>query len=325
MKRAVLMMVLVLLGAVSAVAEDIKVVLWNGEELFDADAVDARSADIREFAEDTKPDILLIDEVASLRAVEAVRDIVADVTGMKYESYCSDFTQRDDLRHGSFEVGIISRFPAAQVAEFDPTPDNKLYGRDGEPEEVALDAKSLLKLGLKRAGSERGFLWARFTDLKLTVAVTHLKSSQGASGMPDYENAIKREYVAAAMALSVLNDKQLFPDHSMIVAGDINVGATDSGKNGTDLDEDTFDGSGDGYDDTHAILGGGLINGLKMKNLTEGVGETYYDARGRFVGTGPIDNIYVTGARQDTFGTAQKTTDRYNSDHFAVWTEYTAP
>ncbi|HEX6986435.1 MAG TPA: hypothetical protein VF170_13715 [Planctomycetaceae bacterium] len=328
MKRTLLSIAALLLSGTAA-AEDVKIVLWNGEELFDLDRVNARRADIEAFAGATRPDILLIDEVCSLAVVDEVRRIVEAAVGAEggtYHAYCSDFTQRDDQRHGSFEVGIVSRFRADQVVEFDVQTDNKLYGRDGEPEEVRLDPSSLLKLGLRRAGSERGFLWARFDDLKLTVCVAHLKSSQGAGGEADYENSLKREFIAAAMALSVLNDKELFPDYSMAVIGDLNVGATDSAKNGGDLDVDSFEaGEGDLYDDTHALLGGGLVAGLRMTNLTEGVGETYFDPQGRFEGTGPIDNIYVTGAGEGRFATAEKGTDRFNSDHFPVWTVYEAP
>lgn len=323
MSRALLAFTLSLCGAAFASAEEIRIVLWNGEELFDAAAVAARSADVTRFVTDTQPDVLLIDEVASLGAVEAVRDIVQAVRGGRYEAYCSDFVQNDTLMHGSFEVGVITRFPAAQVVEFDPTPDNKLYGKDGEPEETPLDSKSLIKLGLDRAGSERGFLWARLPGPKLTVAVSHLKSSSGANGQPDYENAMKREYIAAAMAMSVLEDKQLLPEYSSVVAGDLNVGATDAGKNGKDLDIDAFSASEDRYDETHALLGGGLVRGLEMKNLTAAVGETYDSTR--FPNTGPIDNIYVSGPGEDRFTPATKTAKTFGSDHFSVWTEYMLP
>ncbi|WP_164102229.1 hypothetical protein [Candidatus Laterigemmans baculatus] len=133
---------------------------------------------------------------------------------------------------------------------------------------------------------------------------------------------MEREYLAAAMALSVVDDLHKFAEHSMMVIGDLNVGATDASKNGTDLDVDAMGSgaSGDRYDETHALLGEGLVHGLQMKNLTIGVGETYDSTD--FPGTGPIDNIYVTGADEDKFEDAEKSSSTFGSDHFAVSTVY---
>lgn len=181
----------------SLAAQDVKIVLWNGQDLFDVAAVDAREDDITAMAEALQPDMLLIDEVCSLAVVERVRDIVAaalDDESTKFQAYCSDFVQADGTGRNALEVGIISRFKADAVVELDPTPDNKLYDRDGEPEEMPLVVTPLLKQGLRRAGSERGVLWARFDDLQLTVCVTHLKSSLGLGGAADYDNAKKREF-----------------------------------------------------------------------------------------------------------------------------------
>jgi len=309
--------VLIVLGwGAFAAADDVKIVLWNGEELFTEADVQAKAAQMQQLVGDLEPDILLIDEVCSLAVVEKVRDVMG-LTG--YHVACSDFNQRDDQMHSSFEVGIISRYRIDRIVEFDQTPDNKFYGRDGEPDEIPLQIDRFLKLGVQEAGVGRGFLWARFDELELTLCVTHLKSSRSGD---DRRNAMKREYVAAAMAGSVLDDTEAFPDYSYLVIGDLNVGATDTSKIGTNLVEDETD----GYDDTHAILGGGLIRGLRMKNLTQGVGETYDDRpRNRFVGSGPIDNIYVSGANEADFGAGQKSTNTYGSDHFAVWTVYQRP
>lgn len=132
------------------------------------------------------------------------------------------------------------------------------------------------------------------------------------------ENAEKREFVAAAMARSVLEDKKLLPGSSYMVAGDLNVGATDATKNGVDLLEDAIGAdSGDRYDDTHALLCNGLVEELTMKNLTIDVGETYDDPQ--FAGSGPIDNLYVDGDVSG-FANATKESETYGSDHFPVWT-----
>ncbi len=82
-----------------ASAEDVTIVLWNGEELFDTDSVMARTDDLQECAESTKPDILLIDEVCS---VDVVRAVQAAMGLSGYHVACSDFNQNDDQRH---EIG----------------------------------------------------------------------------------------------------------------------------------------------------------------------------------------------------------------------------
>ncbi len=305
MSRFTLLFLLLLPTPASAA----NIVLWNAEELFDTATVNERQADLRRFAQATQPDVLLIDEVCSYEVVERVREVMG-LDG--YQIACSDFNQRDDQEHASFEVGIISRFPLTRVVEYDQTPDNRMYGRDNEPNELPLEVGSLLKLGVKQAGVGRGFLWARIDDLKLTLCLTHLKSS--ASG-DEAENAMKREHVAAAMALSVLEDMEDFPGYTYLVAGDLNVGETDAKKNGDDLDVDVFSGEGDRYDDTHALLRGGLA-GLRMRSLTKDVGETYDDPR--YAGSGPIDCIYLAGEGRLT--PARKTAETFGSDHFGVWT-----
>ena len=57
--------------------------------------------------------------------------------------------------------------------------------------------------------------------------------------------------------------------------------------NGPELIEDL-------YDETHWLLYGGGIGGLKMKSKTQNLGmRTYYDPRYEYAG--PIDCFYVTG------------------------------
>lgn len=312
-----------LVWATSAEAEQARIALWNGQELFDRERVETREDDIRRFCRTVQPDVLVIDEVCSRNVVLAVALIMRSELNTGYlHIACSDFNQTDDDQYASFEVGIISRYPLTQVVEYDISPDNQPYGRRGEPAERLLTADSLLKLGLDKADPGRGFLWARIDQLKLTLCATHLKSSRSGS---DLLNAMQREYVAGAMALSVNEDKRLFPEHTHLVIGDLNVGFTDQKKNGKDLDEDVEDpgAPGDRYDETHALLGGGLVEGLKMKNLTAGVGETYDDTR--FTGSGPIDNIYVTGPREAKFQAAEKSNSTFGSDHFAVHTDYERP
>lgn len=318
--RLILALLFVGLLSYPSFAEDVTIALWNGQELFEVSDVEDQEDDIKEFFTTVKPDVFIVDEVCSYDVVFKVAMIMKSTLNTGYlHIACSDFNQRDDQLHGSFEVGIISKYPLTKVVEFDVTPDNSPYGRRNEPNERLLSADSMLKLGLDAASPGRGFLWARIDDLKLTICATHLKSSRSGD---DKENAMKREFVAAAMALSVNEDKEAFPDYSYLVIGDLNVGATDDKKNGVDLDEDIDDENvtGDRYDETHALLAEGLVNGLKMKNLTKDVGETYDSDQ--FHGTGPIDNIYVSGANVDKFANGQKSMSTFGSDHFAVWTTY---
>ena len=307
-----LLLLAAILFAHPALADEAVIALWNGRELFEVADAEARSEQLRHFAVEVKPDVLLLDEVCSLAVVEKVREVMG-LDG--YHVACSDFSQRDDLKYNSFEVAILSKYPLTRVIEFDQSPDNSPYCDDGEPNEIPLTAASLLKQGIMNAVVSRGVLWARIDDLKLTICLTHLKSS---SRGDDSRNAMKREYVAAAMALSVLDDMRKFPGYSYMVAGDLNVGATDAAKNGEDLDIDTTSGEEDRYDETHALLSKGLVDGLTMKNLCLGVGETYDSPD--FPGTGPIDNIYVAGTRAGTFAEAVKSAETFGSDHFAVWT-----
>ena len=79
------------------------------------------------------------------------------------------------------------------------------------------------------------------------------------------------------------------------------------------------------YDETHALLSGGLVGGLKMKNITLGITDSTFP---RYPGS-PIDNMYIAGqdmAVVDTqFRAAQKSNNTFGSDHVPVWTVYTTP
>lgn len=144
-----------------AYAEDVKIVLWNGEEMFDVPAVNARQSDLEEFANDLEPDILLLDEVCSLEAVERVRDIM----GLSdYQVVCSDYAQNDNNQHGSFEVAVLSRFPISHCVEFDVTPDNRPHFRGGEPAERLLDPSPLFKLGSGGQSREGGSFGCELTS-----------------------------------------------------------------------------------------------------------------------------------------------------------------
>lgn len=296
-------------------AEDIRIATWNVHEGMSVEKLAERADDLKNMAAAVRPDVLLVQEVTSLAVVEAVRDLM----GLKgYYCACSDFNPGDQPDFAFFEVGIISRWPLDQVIEYDTTPDNA--DKPGAPDELPINP--LLKLGIRKPPEDvRGFLWARIDQLKLTTAVVHLKSSRGApSGVEDRMNAMKREYVAGAMAAGVVEDRLVWPSYSCILGGDLNVGHSDLSKNGNrlDVDYDTPAPGQDGYDDTHAIFRGGVVYGLKMLNL---VGHTREPTFPAFPST-PIDNLYVTGPGEKNFSPATIINDTFGSDHRPVVTVY---
>jgi endonuclease/exonuclease/phosphatase family metal-dependent hydrolase len=290
--------------------ESLRIVTWNAREVFSPSEVSARRDDFRKFAKALTPDILLLQEVNSHAVAERIREVMG-LDG--FYVYCSNFETSDAPSHNAFEVAIISRLPAFQVIEFDPTPDNS----DDEHDSEESPMPKLIKLGLQDVSTSRGLLWAHYPKVRLTIANVHLKSSGGASGGSDHSNAAKRELVAAAVADCVNDDLEFFPNYAHLVAGDFNVGHSDSTKNGHDIANDTTD----GYDDTHALLGGGIVGSLRMRNLIGHISTpTYPD----FPGT-PIDNIYVVGSLASGMQHGEIISDTFGSDHRPVRAIYKAP
>ncbi len=282
-----------------------RIVTWNVREIFTPLDAERRTADLEAAADALSPDILLIQEVASCDAAGAVRNLM----GLRdFHLACSDF-DKDGGQHSAFEVAIISRYPLEDVVEFDPSPDGRGTNKEEPLRQVA---------GVPPVGVARGFLRARVPALNLAVSVVHLKSSQGAGGKEDRKNASQREYVAGAVAADAARHAVSWPDHAYVVAGDFNVGHSDRRKNGTSLASDCYaDCSGkDPYDETHALLGGGLVEGLRMRNLAAGIKDSTYPS---FPGS-PIDNIYVLDP-QKRFSAASKAPKTFGSDHLAVWAE----
>jgi endonuclease/exonuclease/phosphatase family metal-dependent hydrolase len=274
----------------------------------------ARQSDFTQFAEDLKPDILVLQEVTQLATVEKVRELMG-LTG--YHLAMSDFEQNDLGEFNALEVAILSRFPLDNVLEFDRSPDNQ----PGDPAEQKLERVDLP--GIAETGTSRGFLAADVPHAKLRLIVTHLKSSNGQVGNPDRQNAQKRELVAAAIAEHVHEILlRAGNDQTVLVAGDFNVGETDAAKNGSVLEEDHVSPqAGDRYDDTHAILAAGLIGDVRMRSLTKSLGkETYVGAA--FPGTGPIDVLYVAGPSASHFTLAGAGSHAYGSDHLPVFTTF---
>ncbi len=317
MRRMTLMFVLIaiFLQFSAAFGRNIRIVTWNVREVFNVDSVTIRARDFARFSRTIKPDILCLQEITSQKVAEAIRD------AMHLNDYyviCSDFAQRDNQRYNSFEVAVISKFPFSRVLEFDPLPDNV---EKIDPPEKKLEPS--WELGIPMIHTYRGFLWVKLDDPRLTLVVTHLKSSRGYTGKRDENNAKQREFVTAAIARSVLQDQFMFPDYTNVVCGDFNVGHSDSLKNGVDLAHDAFSAAeGDLYDDTHALLGGGLVHGLRMHNAALGITESTFP---RYPGT-PIDNIYVDGNLYEYFSQASTTVEKtFGSDHKPVWVDWHLP
>lgn len=259
--------------------------------------------DLDGFLEEADFDILIVNEIKQERDLNQLK---SRMNRADFFSAMSSF----DRGNNGLEVGIISRYPLTNIVEYDRS-------LDGSGGIVERKLERVNVRGIADVGVGRGFLVAEVPELKLFVIATHLKSSRGRSGERDRSNAQKRELVAAAISEEVFRLREINPDYSVIVGGDINVGVTDSNKNGIDLSDD----SNDGYDDTHAILELGLINGLQMRSLAKNVDGTFVgnDNIPDFPGTGAIDVLYVVGSIENDFGSAQATSERFGSDHLGVF------
>lgn len=259
--------------------------------------------DLDGFLEEADFDILIVNEI---KQEEDLNQLKSRMGRADFFSAMSSF----DRGNNGLEVGIISRYPLTNIVEYDRS-------LDGSGGIVERRLERVNVRGIADVGVGRGFLVAEVPELKLFVIATHLKSSRGRSGERDRSNAQKRELVAAAISEEVLRLRETNPDYSVIVGGDINVGVTDSNKNGIDLSDDR----NDGYDDTHAILELGLTNGLQMRSLAKNVDGTFVgnDNIPDFPGTGAIDVLYVVGPLENDFGSAQATSERFGSDHLGVF------
>ncbi|MFH5806939.1 hypothetical protein, partial [Alienimonas sp. DA493] len=72
----------------------------------------------------------------------------------------------------------------------------------------------------------------------------------------------------------------------------------------------------------HALLSGGLVDGLSLRSLSRDMGNTHDDARGDgvfpFADSGAINVLYVGGAAADRFGESRRGSDTFGSDHDPV-------
>ncbi len=189
-KRALFAFAIVIAWGFEAAAENVRIASWNVREIFSEEDARARANELEKAANWLLPDVLLLQEIGSCGAAEAIRGLMR-LDG--YHVVCTDFSE-DGHQHASFEVAVISRFPLANPVEFDPTPDGSTLVK-----EVPLNPAQ----GVKPVPTDRGFLWVDVPHLRLHVAVVHLKSSRGKTGKQDSNNAEQREVVVSAVAAKV--------------------------------------------------------------------------------------------------------------------------
>jgi exonuclease III len=298
----------------SKLANDtIKIVTWNMEAMFSPEMVLDRLDDLKNLYAEQAPDVLLVQEVTSKDILDTIRNLL----GLEgYETVISDFSE-DGKGFYSLEVGAISRYPLDQIVEYDPIPDGRPAGE--KPIEVLTD------YGIEAAKVYRGILSFEIKGTDFRLFNIHLKSSRGKVGKGDWDNAKKREVVVAYLAKRIADEAKTLPEATFLVAGDFNVGHSDEKKNGTDLSVDSLDYKTDKgkdlYDETHALLTNGLIEGLKMRSLSRHIKESSYPA---YPGT-PIDNILVYGKYANRFEEAKKCEKTYGSDHTPMITTVVMP
>lgn len=305
-----------------ASAEAPRVMTWNingGEQDKDILASNARQMmlDIGDL------DILVLQEVISSEQVAEI----ADEIGFNHWAI-SDFSPPIGVTgkwFASLEVAILSRAPFFKVVEWDTTgrlPTGDPY--DPRVSDPAVPTESL-DLQITMSDGERpsrGFLRV---DLKggPSVYATHWKSSRGANGDDDLENAAKRENNARGIAKDAAT--VLDAGGSVIIAGDLNIqpiGKHDRVGSDPAIDckpslNNCGDGGTDGYDDSMAILAE-LENGYRL--LSEDVQPTYLG--GNF-GPGAIDHIAVVGPLAASFPLATTVSvsgnSYFGSDHSPVF------
>ena len=284
-------------------ADPLTIVTWNTARQQD-------TSDIRSFVQDA--DVLVLQEITTTKATQR---LAASAGLSAWHIAVSDFVADNHSKESNrLEVAILSRHAMVDIHEFDPIPSDD--GADA-PVDTKLKVPEWVPSSQRRTVGSRGYLWADIPDLQLSVAAVHLKSSLRQVGKRDQDNSFKREAVIAAVAQHVLAHSKAKPEWSYIVAGDFNVAPTDAEKVGIDLHyRCPTKGDCTRYDQTHAILSAGLLNGLIMRNLTIGLGRSYDDDS---LPPSPIDVIYATGQLFDE--TSRLIAQRgplFGSDHFAI-------
>ena len=293
-----------------ASAEKLSIATWNLEG---PAGLHNRDVDIRRLGEFVQNvDFLILQEALGKSQVKTF----LEVTGYSHWHYAvSDFA--DDAKcnpYHKLEVSVVSPHSITRVNEADP------YAKDDSAEAKNHDhdikVPDYIPSDQRKRRIYRGWLWVEFERLKIAVAAVHLKSSGGSTGKKDEKNSFKREAIAAALIETIKSHAKKHKDWSYVVAGDFNVAPGDINKIGTNLGLRCQETRCNGYDQTHALFGAGLVNGFAMRNLVLGLGASY--AKGNYAKS-PIDNIYVMGPRFDkTTRVVAERGEAFGSDHYAI-------
>ncbi len=284
------------------------IVTWNLEGPTGIDNKDLNA--LAEFINGA--DAVVLEEVLGQDQVDLALT-KASLTSMK--STVSDFAKDSEQNvYKKQELAILSPHNLGKIIEVDPYPQNDTP--EMRAKDIDFDVPDFIPSDQRSKKGARGWLWVDIPSLKISIIGVHLKSSQGATGKQDEINSFKREAVSAALAIAIKEDSINRPTWSYIVAGDFNVAPGDIDKVGVDFNAPCTNQKCVGYDQTHAIFGGGIVEGFVMRNLVEGISSSY--AKGNFVQS-PIDNIYAYGPIFDK--TTKLTIERgatFGSDHYAI-------
>ena len=274
-----------------ASAQKLSIGTWN---LNGPAGLQDRKAEIGKLGEFVRDvDFLILQEALGKSQVKTL----LEAAGRSQWHYAvSDFT--DDAKskpYHKLEVSVVSPHPITGVNEADPYPNDDSQKAKAHDHDVTVP--DYIPSDQRKNRGSRGWLWVEFGGLKIAVVAVHLKSSVGRTGKKDEPNSFKREAIAAALIETIKAHAKKYEGWSYVVAGDFNVAPGDIGKIGTNLSLRCEQEKCNGYDQTHALFGAGLVDGFVMRNLVLGLGASY--AKGNFTKS-PIDNIYVMGPRFDT-------------------------
>lgn len=309
-RSAVVVLLFALVVSADVHAGTLSIGTWN---LDGAKGLQDRHVKIQELGNFMRDvDFLILQETVGKPQIKAF----LNASGHSTWNYAvSDFT--DDTRRNPYhklEVSIVSPHPMTTVYEADP------YSRDdsasGKREDHDIIVPDYIPADQRRKRGSRGWLWVEFAELRIVVVALHLKSSIGRTGRSDEENSFKREAIVAALIDAIVTHEKQTTGWSYVVAGDFNVAPADVVKIGPDLNLRCHEEQCTGYDQTHALLGAGLVRGFAMRNLVLGLGSSY--AKGSFAKS-PIDNIYVRGPWFDRTETVlSERGETFGSDHHAI-------
>jgi endonuclease/exonuclease/phosphatase family metal-dependent hydrolase len=288
--------------------ETLSIVTWNLEGPAGLDNKDFKG--FAEFIEGV--DVLVLEETLG---EDQTKDAISRTLLPNLNIAVSDFAKdTNENPYTKQELAIITPHALGNIIEVDPYENDDTEAMRAK--DINFEVPNWIPEAQRKSKGSRGWYWVDIPSLKLSIAAVHLKSSRGKTGKEDEKNSHKREAVAAGLVEAIKTDSKARPNWSYIVAGDFNIAPADKVKVGTDLHISCSKSSCSGYDQTHAIFGGGLVEGVIMRNLVEGLSASY--AKGNFAQS-PIDNIYAFGPifDQATKLTAEKG-EHFGSDHYAL-------